>query len=103
MKDRYDDYEVGETLAVVSIWTVGVGILVMALFPFAIPIIALTLVFAAPLVLLALPVALLAAAWVGGRAVVRRVRAGRERRGTRVRQNLPTRPAGVTNRAQGST
>jgi hypothetical protein len=77
MTREHDDYDVGEVLTVVSTWTVGLGIVVMVLFPFALPFLILTLVFAAPMVLLALPVAAVAAIWLGTRALLRRLGSGR--------------------------
>jgi hypothetical protein len=103
MNGKYDDYDVGETLAVVSIWTVGVGILVMALFPFALPFLVLALAFGLPLLLLGLPIALLAAVWFGIRGVLRRLGSGREASGPAETARMPNRPAGVTNRPQRST
>lgn len=76
--------EEAETVAGVMAGAVGVGTLVLALFPFAIPFLALTAVAVAPLALLGLVPLLLAVPLVGAavaiRAGVRRVR-GRERRG----------------------
>ena len=45
----------------ISGWLVGAGILTLALFPFAVPLIALTLVCALPLLLVALAVGVVAA------------------------------------------
>ena len=60
----------------------GIGILTLALAPLAIPFLVLTLVFLAPLALpglLLLPLALVALAVRGGRRLLGRRRAGRER------------------------
>ncbi len=94
MEKRSNDYEVGEALLVVSTWTVGVAIVVMALFPFAIPFLILLLAAGLPLVLLALPVAALAAIWIGARAVVRRVRG--------LRRDRPSRPSPAPSRTHPS-
>lgn len=62
----------------------GIGALLVALFPLAIPFLILTAVFAAPLVLipfaLAIPVLLLAGVVVGARAIWRRASSSQGRR-----------------------
>jgi hypothetical protein len=59
-------------------WLVGGGIVTMALFPFAIPILLLTAVFTAPLVILgiaaALPVGIVAGVVLAIRTIGRRLR-----------------------------
>jgi hypothetical protein len=58
----------------VAAWLVGAGIVTMALFPLAIPIIALTAVAAIPLVLVALAVGLAAAVVAAPILLLRRLR-----------------------------
>ncbi len=86
----------GEVLDEVSKWTVGLGIVTMALAPLSIPIIALTAVALIPLVLPLLAIALIAAlAYVPFllvRGAMRRI--GGRRRHTRnpVEQRAPVAP-----------
>jgi hypothetical protein len=81
----------GELVDEASNWIVGGGIVTMALFPLALPGIALAAVAAIPLLALALPLALVAGVGLAvfrvGRAVARRVaslRWGRADAGERV-------------------
>jgi hypothetical protein len=55
----------------------ALGTLVFMLFPFALPILLLTAAFLAPLVILLLPIAILAAIWLALRGIGRRVAAAR--------------------------
>lgn len=57
-----------------SAWAVGAGIITMALFPLALPIIALTAAAAIPLLLLGLAVALVVAVVAGPIILLRRLR-----------------------------
>jgi hypothetical protein len=78
----------GEVIDEVSRWSVGGGVVTMALFPFAIPLLVLTLVFALPLLLIPLAGALVLAvvagpfllAWSLGRRALRALRAPRAAR-----------------------
>ena len=56
-----------------SAWAVGAGIITMALFPLALPILLLTAAAAIPLLLLGLAVALVAAVVAGPLLLVRRL------------------------------
>jgi len=58
-------------------WTVGLGMVTMVLFPFALPGIALTVVALLPLLALALPVALVAAPILAVRGLRRRAESRR--------------------------
>lgn len=73
---------------------VGLGIVGMALFPLALPLIAITLAFVLPLGLLALPLIPVVAAIVAIRALVRR-RGSREREpvASGERRARPARPS----------
>jgi hypothetical protein len=72
--ERIDPADLAREL---STWAVGLGIIAVALFPLAVPLVALTALAALPLVLLALVVALLALPFLAIRGLVRRVRAHR--------------------------
>jgi hypothetical protein len=54
-------------------WLVGGGVITLALFPFALPIVALTAIAALPLLVVPLTAGLLFAAVAGARAVIRRI------------------------------
>jgi hypothetical protein len=71
---------------------VGVGTLILALFPLALPLIALTLIAALPLVVLALAVGLLTAPVAIPVLLVRRLRRRADRAAT-ARPATPPRPA----------
>jgi hypothetical protein len=68
-----------ELIEEVSKWTMGLGILVLALAPLSIPILVLTAVALLPLLVPLVALALIAGVAVGTRGLVRRIR-GRERR-----------------------
>ena len=89
----------GEIVDEASNWLVGGGIVTMALFPLALPGIALLLIAALPLVALALPFLLI---WGIGVAVFRLVR-GLMRRATGLqrRKGAETQPAQVGRAAHG--
>ena len=72
--DRIDPADLAREL---SEWAVGLGIIAVALFPLAVPLVALTALAALPLVLLALVAALLALPFLAIRGLVRRVMAHR--------------------------
>jgi len=78
MTDMETKDAAAETVVGVAAGAVGLGTLMLALFPFAIPILALTAVFVAPLALLGLiPLALagiVAAIVLAGRTAWRRLR-----------------------------
>ena len=76
--ERIDPADLAREL---STWAVGLGIIAVALFPLAVPLVALTALAALPLVLLALVGALLALPFLAIRGLVRRVRAHRRAEG----------------------
>jgi hypothetical protein len=89
----------GEIVDEASNWLVGGGIVTMALFPLALPGIALLLIAALPLVALALPFLLI---WGIGVAVLHLVRGlGRRATGLQRRERAETQPAQVGRAAHG--
>jgi hypothetical protein len=74
MPTRATDIDAAELAEEASAWAVGGGIITMALFPMALPLILLTVAAAIPLLLLVLPVVLLAAAVAGLRRLRRIIR-----------------------------
>jgi VIT1/CCC1 family predicted Fe2+/Mn2+ transporter len=74
---RSERIDAADLAGELSAWAAGLGIITVALFPLAVPLIALTALAALPLLLLALVAALLALPFLAIRGLVRRVRAHR--------------------------
>ena len=74
---RSERIDAADLASELTAWAAGLGIITVALFPLALPLIALTALAALPLVLLALVGALLALPFLAIRGLVRRVRAHR--------------------------
>ena len=72
-------YRRAEVADEVSKWTVGLGIIVVALFPLSIPILLLTAVAVLPLMLLAVPLLLVGALLAVPVKLIRRRQASRRR------------------------
>jgi hypothetical protein len=70
-----------EVIEEVSTWTVGLGIVTMALFPLSLPILILTAVFLAPLVLPLIAIGILALPVLLVRRVLRAIRKRRAPKG----------------------
>lgn len=74
------DFTTADVASELSGWATAGGLISMVLFPFAIPIIALTAIAALPLLLLALPVVVLALPVLAVRALLRKLGAARRDR-----------------------
>jgi nitrate/nitrite transporter NarK len=77
--DRADRLSPADVAAEAANWAGGLGIIGVALFPFALPLIALTALALLPLLAVALVAALVALPFLAVRALVRRVGQGRPR------------------------
>jgi hypothetical protein len=71
MNAKTTDTSTSEAIVGVSAVLVGLGVVTVALFPLAIPIVVLTAASAVPLLVLAVPAAILGAVWFAARALVR--------------------------------
>lgn len=79
--DRTPSESTGEVIVTMSGWLVGFGVLLFALFPFALPGLILTAVFVLPLLVPLIPIALIAAVGLGLQRIwhAARGRSGRPR------------------------
>jgi hypothetical protein len=91
--DRNSHLDAGEAMSRVAALNTGLGIMMMAAFPFAVPILALTVACALPLLLLAVPLAIPVGLALIVRRIARRVSARRRGpRGASAARRLPPQP-----------
>jgi hypothetical protein len=84
MNSNSTNASISEVIFGVSVALVGLGVITVALAPFAIPFVILLAVSLIPFALPAIPVALLIGLWLAVRAIARRV-GGRRRRASSAR------------------